>query len=129
MTGAVNGQLRARIEAEAREARLPLSEITVLSNQVDPYRLDTPTGHAEGAWLAEQMDRLELRRRIHLRGLHYALVASGDVVKPNGEPYRNIEKDWLWLQSSAVKSARWLGYVPFDQITDERNTPPVIRVR
>ncbi len=121
--------LRAVLESAQAEAGCSAADLTVLSNQVDPYRLDTPTGHAEGAWLAEQMERLALRRRIHLRGLHYALVASGDVMKPNGEPYRNTEKDWLWLQSSAMKSARWLGYVPFDQITDERNSPPVIRVR
>ena len=31
--------------------------MTVLSPQADPYRLDTPAGHRDGAWLAEQLDR------------------------------------------------------------------------
>ena len=33
------------------------------------------------------------------------------------------------MQSGAAKAARWLGYVRFDQITDERNSPPVIKVK
>jgi hypothetical protein len=102
-------------------------DLTVLSVQIDPYRMDTPTGHAEGAWLAAQMARLP-SRRFHLRGLHYALVSTTGLTKPNGDPYRNTEEDWLWLQGSAMKAARWLGYVPFDRISDERNAPPIIRI-
>ena len=33
------------------------------------------------------------------------------------------------MQESAAKAARWLGYVPFDAITDARNEEPVIRVQ
>jgi hypothetical protein len=121
--------LRAILEAAQADAGCSAADLTVLSNQVDPYRLDTPTGHAEGAWLGAQMDELlDPWREIHLRGLHYALVASGSVAKPNGEPYRNTEKDWLWLQSSAAKAARWLGYVDWDRIVDARNEQPVIRI-
>ncbi len=35
--------------------------------------------------------------------------------------------DWEWLSEKAAKAARWLRYVPFAQITDERNAEPVIR--
>jgi hypothetical protein len=122
--------LRAVLESAQAEAGCSAADLTVLSTPVGPYRLDTPTGRAEGTWLAGQMDRLGLEsRQIHLRGLHYALVSTAALVKPNGEPYRNTEKDWLWLQSSAAKAARWLGFVPFDAIVDERNAAPVIRVR
>jgi hypothetical protein len=55
-------------------------------------------------------------RQSHLRGFHYALVAAGDVRKPdtewrdnkdgkpakdgaNGAIYENTEADWLWLGS------------------------------
>jgi hypothetical protein len=124
------GALRSILTKACLETGSKLADLTVLSAQVDPYRLDTPTFHTEGAWLAEQMIRLHLaERRIHLRGLHYALVSTAGLVKPNGEPYRNTERDWLWLQSSAAKAARWLGYVRFDQITDERNSPPIIKVK
>jgi hypothetical protein len=126
----VHGTLRAVLQQACLDTGGKLGDLTVLSAQVDPYRLNTPAFHADGAWLAEQMVALRLAdRRIHLRGLHYALVSTSGLVKPNGEPYRNTEKDWLWLQSGAAKAARWLGYVRFDQITDERNWPPVIKVK
>jgi mRNA-degrading endonuclease RelE of RelBE toxin-antitoxin system len=32
-----------------------------------------------------------------------------------------------WLQGGAGKAARWLGYIPFEQITDQRNSAPIIR--
>jgi hypothetical protein len=128
MSAAGNGRLRARIEAEARDASLPLADLTVLDKKVDPYRQDTPAGHRDGAWLAEQMANLGIVRPIHLRGLHYALVSSTSLTKPNGERYLNDADNWEWLQVEASKAARWLGYVPFDRIVDERNAPPVIVV-
>ena len=124
MTG--NGTLRQIIEAAAREASLPLSDLTVLDKSRDPYRLDTPAGHRDGGWLAEQMARLGITGPIHLRGLHYALVASADAIKPNGERYVSADPDWIWLQDEAAKAARWLGYVAFEAIVDERNSAPVI---
>jgi hypothetical protein len=66
-----------------------------------------------------------LGRRRHLRGLHYVVLGEA---KPNGTPYTNTDEDWTWLQSKAGKAARWLGYVPFEQITDERNAEPVVRL-
>ena len=75
-----------------------------------------------------QMDALGIVKPIHLRGLHYALVSSTSLTKPDGQRYLNDADDWGWLQVEASKAARWLGYVRFDQIVDERNSPPVIMV-
>ena len=47
--------------------------------------------------------------------------------KPDGTPYVNDDDNWEWLQADAAKAARFLGYIPFDQITDQRNAEPVIR--
>ena len=92
-----------------------------------PDRLDTPAGHRDGAWVAEQLDREILANRtIHWRGLHYVVVSLGNVRKPNGEIYRNIDDDWQWLQETAGKAARWLGYVDFERIKDNRNAAPII---
>lgn len=102
-----------------------LADLTVLAALHDPYRLDTPAKHRDGAWLAEQIDTLRIRGPIHLRGLHYALV-SGEVSKPNGKPYTNTETDWTWLGEHAAKAARWLGYVRFEQLIDARNEAPII---
>ena len=103
---------------------------TVLAPANDPYRQDTPTGHAEGRWFAKHFTAaIEERGKptLHLRGVHYAIVAAGRIKKPNGKPYRNTDADWEWLQSGPAKCARWLGYVPFDAITDNRADPPTIR--
>jgi hypothetical protein len=121
------GLLRSVLEAARGRAGCGLGDLTVLSAQVDPYRLDTPSGHRDGSWLAKQLDRaIGKKRRIHWRGLHYALVARGNVVKPNGETFLNNDDDWTWLANVAGKAARWLGYIPFERITDNRNAEPII---
>jgi hypothetical protein len=120
--------LRARIEQESRAAGVSLGELTVLAPQRDPYRLDTPAMHRDGRWLAEQIARLAVKKVIHLRGLHYVLVAAADAIKPDGTPYVNSDADWTWLSEGAAKVARWLGYIPFDRVIDERNEAPAIFV-
>jgi hypothetical protein len=120
--------LRQILEQACADAKCTMGALTVLSVQVDPYRLDTPANHIIGKWFAEQMARLRLLHRgLHLRGIHYALL--GSTAMPSGEPYANTEECWDWLQNDAAKAARWLGYVPFDAITDARNEPPVILVQ
>ena len=116
------------LKGAQKESGLSMGDLTVLSAQIDPYRLDTPPNHRDGSWFARQFSlAIGSRAKLHLRGIHYAIVARGDVVKPNGKPYINSEPDWLWLQNRAAKAARWLGYVPFDKIEDRRNDDPVIR--
>lgn len=34
----------------------------------------------------------------------------------------------LWLSSKAGKAARWLQYVPFESIVDQRNAAPIVRI-
>jgi hypothetical protein len=121
------GALRRVLEEARNDLKCTRNTLTVLSPQVDPYRLDTPAGHRDGAWLAEQLElAVGSSRRIHWRGLHYAILAAGCIHKPNGEIYRNNDEDWTWLAGSAGKAARWLGYVDFERIIDNRNADPVI---
>lgn len=112
--------LRATLDA----AGGPMSALTVLANQNDPFRVDTPAGHRDAQWLRDAITELRLAGPRHLRGLHYVLIGR---TKPNGVPYTNTEQDWLWLSGTAAKSARWLGYVEFDSIVDQRNAAPEIR--
>src|SRR5580700_7624287 len=68
--------LRRVLEEACAQHDVSLKDLTVLSAQVDPYRMDTPAGHRDGEWLKEQLDRLYgPTRRAHWRGLHYAIVA------------------------------------------------------
>lgn len=107
------------------ENGLSMKDLTVLAPQNDPFRVDTPARHRDGEWLAITAHELGLgNRRIHLRGLHYMVIGRP---KPDGSPYANTDADWLWLSGDAGKAARWLGYIPFDQIVDQRNAAPVVR--
>jgi hypothetical protein len=121
----MTGELRRRLEETAAETGCSLKDLTVLAPQRDPFRLDTPANHRLGEWLAITAGGLGLGdRRIHLRGLHYLLIGQP---KPDRTPYANTDDDWEWLSEKAAKAARWLRYVPFAQITDQRNAEPVIR--
>ena len=118
--------LRRALEKAAAETGCSLASLTVLDKGNDPFRVDTPARHRDGEWLAATAARLGLgNRKIHLRGLHYMLIGEA---KPDGSPYANTEKDWLWLMEDAAKAARFLGYLPFDQITDQRNAAPGVRI-
>jgi hypothetical protein len=120
------GVLRRILESACEEYEASLADLTVLSAQVDPYRLGTVADHRDGQWLAEQLARLYgPNQRAHWRGLHYAIVANSKVLKPNGEIYKNTDDDWTWL-AGPTKAARWLGYIPFERIIDQRNSPPII---
>src|SRR5829696_7185935 len=112
--------------ADANGSKLSLKDLTVLAPQNDPFRLDRPAAHRDGGWLAITARDLGLGdRKIHLRGLHYMVIGRP---KPDGNPYTNTDADWLWLSGDAGKAARWLGYLPFDQIVDQRNAAPAMRI-
>jgi hypothetical protein len=122
--GEASGPLRAVLEEAAEDGGVSLKDLTVLAPKHDPFRVDTPARHRDGEWLAETAGDLGLGgRTIHLRGLHYAVLGRP---KPDGTPYTNTDADWTWLSEHAAKAARWLGYIPFEQIVDQRNTPPEI---
>jgi hypothetical protein len=63
---------------------LRIDDLTILSTPRDPYRLDTPTNHKVGAWLAAQVAEVVSTAPIHCRGLHYKLLNR---TKPNSRPY------------------------------------------
>jgi hypothetical protein len=107
-----------------------LDELTVLNPGNDPFRVDTEEGHKNGQCLRDSMEHLGVEigedgRRVHFRSLHYMLLGQP---RPDGRPYENTYEQWGWLYGVAGKAARWLGYVPFGQIMDQRNAEPVIRM-
>ena len=79
--------------------------------------------------MADTLDTLGITGQIHLRGLHYAFIGQMKPAINESSPkgYTNTPEDWLWL-GAAVKAARWLGYIRFDQIDDHRNDDPEIRI-
>jgi hypothetical protein len=123
--------LRRLLEDTAATEGLSLKDLTVLSPQVDPFRLDTPANHRDGKWLADAVATLGLLdgdRMIHERGMHYAIaLAATPFIKPDGSRYQNDIPNWEWV-GDALKAARWLGYIPFDRVFDKRNAAPVVRL-
>ena len=106
--------------------RCTLGDFTVLSTKNDPYRLDTPAGHRDGAWLRSMIDQLRPGHidgggQVHLRGLHYMLLGHH---KPDGSTYINTDANYEWLVEGPGKCARWLEYLPFNAVRDERNAEP-----
>jgi len=99
-----------------------LDSNTVMSAITDPYRIDTEANHRDAKWLADAFTQGKLTA-IHCRGLHYTIVSMPELRKPNGDPYLNDIDNWTWLQRVAGV-ARWLGYIDFEAITDERNAGP-----
>jgi len=109
--------------AEANGSKLSMKDLTVLAN--DPFRMDTSANHKLAEWLAETATTLGLGdRKIHNRGLHYMILGQP---KPDGSTYISDEHSWDLLEQ-ASKYARWLAYIPFDQIIDQRNAAPIIRI-
>lgn len=101
--------------------RATLDDLTALTSGNDPFRLDTPANHRDGAWFGDLVGRVE--RRLHCRGFHYAAIGAP---MPDGTNYVNTEKCWIWIQKAAA-AARWLGFCEFNDVTDERNAEPVWR--
>ena len=124
-TPIAEGPLAKTLMRVEREIGLNQRELYVLSGMKDPFAQDTPTGHMLGRWLKVRLDLFAPGRVIHLRGVHYLLVAT-QARKPNGTPYTNTKADYFWLNDRVAKAARWLRYIPFDRIIDERNEEPVI---
>jgi hypothetical protein len=130
-----SGKLNAIIEAAAIQSGCTLAELTVMHSQRDPYRQDSKSGRLSGEWLVTQIEQLitDPNRKIHLRGVHYVLTASGIIYKLDASLYVNTNEDWISLSETAAKAARWLGLkaggVPlFERIVDERNEEPYIYV-
>jgi hypothetical protein len=123
------GPLRRILEDAVLASGYSAKELTVLSEDRDPYRLDTAQGHRNAKWFSSMVDRfLASDARIHLRGLHYIIATAGGMQRPDGSPYVNTDKVWSWFTNIPAKAARWLGYVDFERIVDERNSPPELHL-
>ena len=106
------GKLGTRLESELPIGH-SIDSISVLSGQNDPYRMDIPTRHIIARWIAKNWSLMRPDGRpIHGRGLHYIFASKGDLLLPNGLPYRNNDDCYAWF-CEAIAMARWLGYVPW----------------
>jgi hypothetical protein len=121
------GPLAQALFKASMETRRSLEDLSVLNKDSDPYRIDTDGKREAGRWFADQVARFVAPdRRIHVRGVFYAVVSAGDVMRPDGSLFINDTKNEAWL-GDAASYARWLGYVDFERIVDAKNAEPVVR--
>jgi hypothetical protein len=93
----------------------------------DPYRIDTAAKRRDAKWFADQVANFVApERRIHPRGVFYSCV-SAPATKPDGTVFVNDEANEQWLGESS-RFARWLGYIDFDRLVDNKNDEPVVRL-
>jgi hypothetical protein len=61
-------------------------------------------------------------------GVHNRQVVhrAGDIRKPDGDLFENTAQNAIFI-NEAARYARWLGYVPFERISDNKNDEPVVR--
>jgi hypothetical protein len=108
------------IKQLARHFQCPITEILALSTHHDPFYAGQPGRRTKAGWFAQIWQQVALATA-HLRRIHYRLVSlDPPILKPDGMPYANTERDWILLQE-ASKAARCLGLVPADAISDARN--------
>ena len=107
---------------EEQEKKARIAPDLVLSRYRDPWTPWSETHIEKARWVAGYFERLG--RQIHERGFHYWLVSLGDVVKPDGTPYSNTEKDWNILLQW-VKWAKYLQIGDWTNLIDRKHPDPI----
>jgi hypothetical protein len=116
------GPLALHLAVEAEAEGIKPADLLVLSPGRDPFN-ETKATRRDAEWFAAMVRRFKPTGIIHLRGMYYIVLASGDVLLPNGARFVG-NADTAQLIEDAGKYARHLGLVPFDRIVDERAAPP-----
>lgn len=122
------------IKKLAKDMKTTVKDLLALSCQHDPFYVGSPAEVEKAEWFARVYEDMGSPWRVHIRRIHYNLVAKGDVLKPanrkrkskvKGKPYTNTENDWNMLENASLY-ARYLGLVPMENFVDRRNPPPII---
>ncbi len=117
-----------RLKALQNEIRLeqgrksPIKDLIVLASQNDPFYAGTEGQRAMAEWFAGIFGQTT---GVHLRRIHYRLVARGDVVRHDGVLYENNANSWDYL-NNASRFARYLGLIDPEDLVDRRNPAPHI---
>jgi hypothetical protein len=112
------------LKATARSIGRPVKDLLALAPNNDPFYAGVGFRRCAAEWFAE-IWKQHGELGSHLRRLHYRLVSTTSLCKPDGRPYNNTEGDWNFL-IAASGAARYLDLVPFDGLVDRRNDEPMI---
>lgn len=117
-----------RLKAAAKEYGLRVPDVLALAPKNDPFYAGTPATVERGRWFAGVYAAAGFSqvRAPHLRRIHYWTISQDPpLAMPDGKPYTNTQGCWEFL-IEASKAARYLGLVPLDGITDNKNPNPHI---
>ena len=120
-------------------------DLLALAPNNDPFNYDTEAKKRDAEWFAErwQASGFTEQTGVHLRKLHYRLVAKGENTVPlprsvtfedeNGEKgstdfYANYDAVWNYLAAAGAQARYW-GLVPPEAFVDRRNPPPTLNAR
>jgi hypothetical protein len=110
----------------AKELGCRRTELIALSPQNDPFYVGVASRREAGEWFARLWSEFGFKAGSHIRRIHYIIISQKPyVLKPNGEPYFNTEKDWKTLGSASL-AARYYRLIPDGALADHRNDPPII---
>jgi hypothetical protein len=114
-----------KIKKLGKQMKINVPNLIVLSLNNDPFYIGSKTNIAMAEWFADLWERFHFPHGVHLRRIHYQLLAPGDVKNHDGMPYENTANHWDYL-NNASKFARHLKLVSADAFTDQRNPNPQI---
>lgn len=109
----------------AKQAGSKPADILALAPHNDPFYVGAKRQIEKAKWFKAIYEAMGSPVNCHIRRVHYWLVTTNAVPKPNGKPYENTQNDW-YLLTMAAKYARYLGLVPIENIIDRRNPMPQI---
>ncbi len=110
----------ARTKAMAKEIGCNVRDVLVLSMNNDPFYSGSRANRERAQWFKDLWQKFGYTTGVHLRRVHYQIVAHGDITRHDGTPYRNTDSDWNYL-CDAAKHARILGLVNAGDFVDRRN--------
>lgn len=123
--------LYKKIKATAKKAGVKVSDLLALSPNNDPFYAGKPADVLQARWFKMVWDAAGYENSengVHLRRVHYWCVSQENLLDHRGDRYENTDKHWSYL-TQAAKMARYLQYVRIADISDNKNPPPVHKVK
>src|SRR6516164_4130919 len=112
------------LKAMGRSIGRPVKDLLALASVNDPFYAGVGARRCAAEWFAD-IWKHHGGLGSHLRRLHYRLISTTSLCKPDGRNYNNTEGDWSFLIAASL-AARYLDLVPFDGLVDRRNAEPMI---
>lgn len=113
------------LKSIAQRVGVSPSKLLALAPTNDPFYVGAPGQLTKGKWFSQIYAAMGSPTNCHIRRVHYWLVTTKSLPKPNGAVYENTDNDWNLLVL-ASKYARYLGLVPVENIIDRRNPDPQV---